>query len=168
MKKYMDGVLMKRDIYEKVYEMMIDLRKNNIHSIIVGLNEEARNFIMYHIQVGTNVYLDEVKEILDLNMEKSARDRGGTVYYLEDETSDIKEDFSRSRSNVYVLGADFVTERTNNIKLMENDLNNNNNIINKLIIIYKYRERIYTNFTTDIMHIRQKLSCSDISVVFIV
>jgi len=65
-----------------IQDMMDKLEEIGIHSILVRSKEEAKNFIMYHIDIGTQVRIDDCLELNDLNLEKAVIEKGGTIFLM--------------------------------------------------------------------------------------
>ncbi len=74
-----------------IQDMMNKLEEIGIHSILVRSKEEAKNFIMYHIDIGTQVRIDDCLELNDLNLEKAVIEKGGTILNKEVGDLDFKE-----------------------------------------------------------------------------
>ncbi len=89
-----------------------NLNNNGFHSIYVETKEEARNFIMYHINVGTTVGIGGSETIASLDMTKDIMEKGGTLI-LHEENSAIEEKINRMReqllSDVYLCSSNAVT-----------------------------------------------------------
>jgi len=74
-----------------IQDMMNKLEEIGIHSILVRSKEEAKNFIMYHIDIGTQVRIDDCLELNDLNLERAVIEKGGTILNNEVGNLDFKE-----------------------------------------------------------------------------
>lgn len=85
-----------------IQDMMNKLEEIGIHSILVRSKEEAKNFIMYHIDIGTQVKMDDCLELNDLNLEKAITEKGGTILNNKVEDLELKEGKKR-RSTISEL-----------------------------------------------------------------
>lgn len=69
-----------RDSMNKILDNTIEcLIKSGIHNLYVKSQQEAKNFIMYHIAVGTIVFIEDCIEIKSLDIEQSIVEKGGTI-----------------------------------------------------------------------------------------
>lgn len=74
-----------RDSINKILDNTIKcLIKSGVHNLYVKSQQEAKNFIMYHIAVGTIVFIEDCKEIKSLDIERSIVENGGTI--IKDES----------------------------------------------------------------------------------
>ncbi|MEG0306545.1 MAG: hypothetical protein RR636_01295 [Clostridium sp.] len=64
-----------------IQNAMTILQEIGIHSICVSSREEVRNFIMYHIKIGTVVKVDNSLELMNLSLDKAIMEKGGTVIH---------------------------------------------------------------------------------------
>jgi len=94
---------------------METLQKVGIHSIYVKSKEEARNFIMYHINIGTVVKLDNSLKSLDLRLEKSIIEKGGNI--VNDHSDNIIVDELQYKKNsiaeLHLYGGSYILSKDN-------------------------------------------------------
>ncbi|MFR1708445.1 MAG: hypothetical protein ACLSV2_06065 [Clostridium sp.] len=74
-----------------IQDTMDRLGEIGIHSILVKSKEEAKNFIMYHIDIGTEVRIDDCLELKNLNIEKAIVEKGGTILNNKEGSLESKE-----------------------------------------------------------------------------
>ncbi|MEG1255639.1 hypothetical protein [Clostridium sp.] len=117
---------------------METLQKVGIHSIYVKSKEEARNFIMYHINIGTVVKLDSSLQALDLRLEKSIIEKGGNIVndYSDNIIVDELHYRKSSIAELYLCGGSYMFSKDSMI--LSSSLNNNcfgiNNKGKKIIV----------------------------------
>lgn len=95
-----------------VQRVVNSLRNNGFHSIYVDTKDEAINFIMYHIDVGTVVSVGVSKTIEELDINRIIIEKGGTLLNFN-QCFDSKEQMAIMRkqllSDVYISSSNAVT-----------------------------------------------------------
>lgn len=98
-----------------IQDTMDRLEEIGIHSILVRSKEEAKNFIMYHIDIGTQIRIDDCLELEDLNLERAIIEKGGTILNNKEESLEAKEIQKRkpaiSKLNLY--GSSYIFKEFN-------------------------------------------------------
>lgn len=97
---------MKNREEDSIFQVIKELRLNGIHSIVVNTSQEAKNFIMYHVGVGTIIFLDNSKEVKKLAIEKTAINKGATLYDIN-EIRNMEKDKGKSYlTEIIIYGFD--------------------------------------------------------------
>lgn len=101
----------KYDFTNKIVNNTIEiLNELGFHSIYVKSKQEAKNFIMYHVGVGTLVALEECKEITELGIEQAINEKGGTILNDESEINFSNVTSKNSIIKVQLYGGKYIFE----------------------------------------------------------
>ena len=133
------------------------LEEIGVHSILVRSKEEAKNFIMYHIDIGTHIIMDDCLELNGLNLERAIIEKGGTILNSKGIGLAAKEEKKRKSTieELNLYGSSYILEEFNGFthhdienNYILNDIDERKTIIviniglndalyNKLLLIYK-------------------------------
>jgi len=152
-----------------IQDTMDRLEEIGIHSILVRSKEEAKNFIMYHIDIGTQIRIDDCLELEDLNLERAIIEKGGTILNNKEESLEAKEIQKRkptiSKLNLY--GSSYIFKEFNEFTHYNIESNNllncidgektigiinaclNDTFYNKLLLTYKRIVGIHATTTSN-------------------
>ena len=97
---------MKNREEDSIFQVIKELRLNGIHSIVVNTSQEAKNFIMYHVGVGTIIFLDNSKEVKKLSIEKTAINKGATLYDINEIRNMEKDKGQSYLTEIIIYGFD--------------------------------------------------------------
>lgn len=166
------GINMKGEKGLKVVRDIMELLKQNgIHSITVKTVQEAKNFIMYHVGVGTVIFIDNSSETKCLELEKSVISKGGTIRRIND-LGDVKKDKARcSVSEVKIFGFDNFIKSINESYIVVNTCKNVKTVV--IIFLKKCESIIFDSVKENIESIMvqygevEETEKSDISFIFI-
>ncbi len=121
-----------------IQNAMSFLLSKGIHSIFVNSKEEAKNFIMYHVDIGTRVKICNCIEISKLSLDKAIIEKGGTIinneyiYSLDKKTENRK----LTVSELYLYGMEYLfMDHHMNAKSFKDNYSLENNMGKKTIII---------------------------------
>ncbi len=161
------------------------LNELGFHSLHVKSKQEAKNFIMYHVGVGTLVTLEECSEIKDLGIEQAINENGGTI--LKDE-SEINYNNATSKNSIikvqlhggkYIFNNEDVitknydyshTEKCNRVKtIIVIALEYNTILTDAINEFLKHLEHVKNKFENEIYANSQNEETiyNDISIIFI-
>lgn len=156
---------------DSTFQVIEKLRSNGIHSIVVNTSQEAKNFIMYHVGVGTTIFLDNSNEVVKLAMKKTAINKGATLYDINELENHEKNKVQSYNNEIIIYGFHSFLEI-----LKENKINQLPSSRTKIVIVIQmrifnetylkvYNENI-NNLLIDFIE-AFKINKRDISIIFI-